>query len=259
MCKKDGDVGGNVNGEATPDKPQLSVIYKILQVAVIACCILYVFCGIWGAVRGYSLQSYVPIFILISGLFLVLPLIGHQYKVYFLIWFIFICYFVCDFQQGKYYDRGEKLFKDGKYLEALSEYEKELNTWYLRFHYNDREATSMYKMAECYGQLERYDDARKTYQLMRDRLKGYYQTRSVNDLAKLEEGLRKVKLLREQLAREPDPNKKVFIFYDLALAYRYNLNCKRKALEQYQAIVALGLDLPEIRKELAKKQIQELQ
>jgi tetratricopeptide (TPR) repeat protein len=154
---------------------------------------------------------------------------------------------------SNYYRRGQEYYQQGKYDLAISEFREGIEPWYRRLDYNWSEDSSLMEMAKSYCQLENYDKAREIYLLIQKRRFDYYGGRAAESVKSLDGGLQKIK---EYESLPADKKNDINVLYDLALAYRYDLNCRSKALEIYTKIASLPID--DRSKELAKKQIQEL-
>jgi len=226
------------------------------------CCILQFFIvGIINLSRGYSIGTRLPEKILLAGLFAFIPLSVKYLKKL----AIFGCYsltvsfvlmYVCwiSLAHVKYIEEAKEYYSTGQYQQALLTYEKEIQTWYHLLKYNFNERIAMNMIAKTYCQLGDFDSARDTYNLMIDRYPGeYYAGRAQESLVEMEEGLKIV-------ANYPDkvPETKGFPvdLYNIARAYRYDLNCYRKAIEVYTKIV--DMDISDECKKSAKESILKL-
>lgn len=207
-------------------------------------------CALIGVFRGYSVQSWIPYYVMIGGVFLLLKLVSEYAWVLYLISLTMIFTSITGILQGRYEKQGDALFEQGKFSEAIVVYGKEIDTWYLRGCYNHHESTSSFRIAESYCQLEEFDKARQRYRQLAQRYKGYYKERSIGEAAQLDRELNDIADLQEQLVNEGDDDKKAKILFDIAFAYR-RIECDNKARDQYELIQTLDIYQP--RKEQAKK------
>ena len=159
------------------ERKNLSLAGKIIIVVGITLCCQFFVCGIIGVIRGYSIQSRTPVIILLVGLFILLPFIKRYSYLSYLYSFMIIYFCVTKTFQGHYKIDGDDLYDQGNYQAAMYEYKKETETWYSRLSYNYHEAPSMLRIAECYAQLEEFDQARATYKKASEIFEGYYQGR----------------------------------------------------------------------------------
>lgn len=250
----------------------------VLSTAIGICCILQFFVvGIINIIRGYSIETYLPSKILLVGV-VAFIVISFRYpkksaNVSFFIYtvsFAIIYMSLISLSQGRYIEEAERYYNSGQYQLALQTYEKEAKTWYhlLKFNYHERKAMNM--MAKTYCQLEDFDSARNIYNLMIDRYsKEFYGERARESLEQLEDGLKIAAYYPDRLAEMPKPDyfittevhlppkhSEVSALYDIALTYKFHLNCHAKAYEVYTKI--LGMDISEVLKKLAKEQRAEL-
>lgn len=234
---------------------------KVFVFVGLACVVQFFVCSLIGLFRGYSVQSWWPIWILLGGVFaLLVPQSGMpslcRGKAAKYSWITFVASFsiifisIIGMLHGRFRNTGDDLFDQGEYSAAIGFYHKEIDTWYLRLRYNFNEDSSLFRIAECYCQMEDFDKARKTYLLIAERYKGYYKDRSAGEAVELDLKLKNIADLQEQLAGEVDDNAKAMILFDIALAYR-SIECTKKAKEQYAIIQTL--DVPEGFIENAKK------
>jgi len=246
----------------------LSAVGAVFFFGGLVCLSFYLSCGLAGILRGYSVQSWYPLLILLVGVLLMIPAINRPRGLNVLLEsslsrtlgraapFVtssaLILMSVVAILQGRHYERGQALFEKGNYTGAIPEFRKELDTWYLRLHYNYHEACSMNRLAQAYSQLEQFEEARRTYDVMRTRFKGFYGGRAETGRAALDDGITAIERHNQRLANETDALEKVSILYDLALVYR-RIHCDRKAIEQYQRIA--DMDIPDILKQLALEQL----
>lgn len=207
--------------------------------------------AIIGVVQGYSVQSRVPHWILLGGIFLLLPcltcygwLTGNQdvnkwrNRTSFLISFCIIFISVVGILQGRNQQLGDQFYKQKNYQAAITMYQKEVGTWYLRLSYNYHEDQSLFGIAQAYCQLGDFDQARKTYQFLSKMARSYYQDRSSVELYELDKQLCNIAEFEKQLANTADDNQKANILFDMALSYR-KIECAEKARELYALIQTL--------------------
>lgn len=216
-------------------------IKRAILLAGLACFLqFYVFAGI-GVARGYSIQSWAPIWIMLAGVFLLMPFHRKHHVLSFLSSAAIIVYALVSLSQGRHHEKGKYLYVTGEFADAAVAYRKEINTWYLRLIHNHREAPCMFGIAQCQSQMEQFEEARETYAAMTSMFRGYYKTRAEDELAALDSNLQKVAELEKAIAAEEDEQERAMLLFDLALAYR-GLNCSGKAIEQYEKIQSLEID-----------------
>lgn len=222
----------------------------------------FVFAAI-GVIRSYSIQSWTPHWILLGGIILLLPCLNRfgwltgdkksqkwSSRTSSLVSFCIILISVVGILQGRNYELGKKFYEQKNYKAAITMYQKEIDTWYLRLTYNYREDMSLFGIAQSYCQLGDFEQARKTYQRLVEMSRGYYKGRGQDELAELDRELKKIAAYEEQLDNTTDDQQKAQVLFDLALAYR-KIECGQKAREQYALIQ--DLDIRESRKEQAKE------
>lgn len=243
-----------VSDKKTARTSTWSTVMTLLGLACIGQ--FYIF-SLIGVIRGYSIQSSVPYYIF---LFAVVPLlfvsIKSEYNPYkasllsisFSVTLIFFS--VISMQQSKFKDLGDDLYEQNKYEACITASQKEIDTWYLRSCQNRWEDSALLNIALSYCQLEEFDQARKTFELITQRYGGYCAERGREALAELDVELKRIADLQALYAKENDPNKKVSYLFDIAIAYR-SVYCNGKAKEQYALIQTL--DVRESRKEQARK------
>jgi tetratricopeptide (TPR) repeat protein len=216
----------------------------------LACCLQFLVFGVVGVVRGYSVQSWIPQWLLLAGFLILIPFSWKHRMASLMTSGMLLLFALVSLSQGKHAQRGEELYEAGKYGEAIVEYRKEIDTWHHRLMFNHREAACMFGIAECHSQLEQFADARDTYVEMTRRFHGYYKGRAEQALLDLDANLAKVRDHEKRLADIADAEEEALLRFDLAIVYR-QLTCSSKAIEQYEAIQAL--DIPEPFKEQARK------
>ena len=214
--------------------------------------------GLFGVARGYSVQGFWSIWIAIACAFCLLFMAPPQKQnrknvIYYFASFTFMYFSLVSIAQMRYERQGKDYYEQGRYQQALEEFKKEMQTWYLRLMYNHRESSVMEMMAKTYCQLQDFDKARETYKLIMHRYPGFYAVRAEGYLADIDDGLKVVAKYPDQLS-----NVKGFPsdLYEIARTYQYDLNCSIKALEVYRKIV--DMDIGESTKELARKSIEKL-
>lgn len=252
-----------------PDKERarMSIWSKVMTFVILACIgQLYIF-GLIAVIRGYSIRSNVPlynIFMATIPLIIISLLINLNSSkpnlrkalivgIPFLLTFTFT--YLIRSQQGYHYYSGGGLYIENKYEESIIAYQKEINTWYLRCLYNQHESSALFNIAMAYCQLEKFDQARKTYELITKRFDGYSHDDAINKLNKLDFELKRISKLQKLFSEENDLDKKTSYLFDIATAYK-NINCISKAKEQYALIQTL--DVHESKKEEARKSSQDL-
>ena len=222
----------------------------------LACCLQFLVFAVVGVARGYSVQSWAPHWVMIVGIFLVMPFSRKHAMVSFLSSGLLILVALISTSQGQHQERGDELYEAGRYEDALAEYRQEIETWYLRLTFNYREASSMFGVAECHSQMEQFGKARETYVDMSVMFRGYYKERSEKELTDLDANLVKVAELKKRITEEEDDDTKASLLFDLALVYR-ELICLKKSVEQYEEIQSL--DVREERKKQARRFAEKLQ
>ena len=172
-----------------------SLICFGLMILGILCCIIFLCVGVIGVIRGYSVQSFLPtrlITILIVCIFheAIPSRSGKKYRAVSTVFVImFSCYFGLDVLQGRHRECGDEYYEQGAYQQAIEEYKKETETWYLHLKYNSDEVFAMDKLAESYCKVEDFDNARNTYKMMVDRYTGYFAEEAKKNLARIKNGL----------------------------------------------------------------------
>lgn len=214
---------------------------KIVLWVGIACLLQFLVFGAIGVARGYSIQSWIPAWVMIGGIILLIPFSRKHVVASFLSSFTLIVFSLVSISQGDHQREADKLYDTGAYAEAMTEYRKELDTWYLHLSYNHREGPSLDGIAKCQSQLEKFTEARETYDTMVSRLRGFHKKRAEEAIADLDTHLNEVAELGKELAVAEADQAKALLLFDLALVYR-QLNCTAKAVEQYEAIQALEID-----------------
>lgn len=243
------------NSPHSENRNKTSRFKRVILWVGLACLLQFlVFAGI-GVARGYSIQSWAPHWIMLTGVLLLIPFQRTHGMVSFLSSASLLLFALVAISQGWHQDKGDELYKAGKFADARMEFRKETDTWYLRLCYNYHEAPSMDGIARCQSQLEEFGEARETYVAMTSMFRGYYKKRAEEELASLDANLAKVAELEKSLAEEEDDEEKASLLFDLALFYR-RLNCARKGIQQYQKIQSLKID--ERFKEQARNFIEEL-
>ncbi|MBN2513311.1 MAG: hypothetical protein JXB18_10265 [Sedimentisphaerales bacterium] len=242
---------------------------KLCQWIGLACLGQFLIAAIIGVLRGYSIQSHAPLYVMSGGS--VLLSIGYLGRVivfseeiprmtcrqflrlswmFYLVLFCFWVNIIPGFMQGRYHKQGDEFFKQKNYPAAIAIYQKEVDTWYLRLRYNSHEDNCLFGIAQSYCQLENFEQARQTYQRLHKMTRGYYKERSQTELAELDTELKNIAELEKQLADAADDNQKAQILFDMAFAY-HRIECSKKATELYARIQTL--DIQQIRKEQARE------
>lgn len=86
--------------------------------------------------------------------------------------------------QGRHRKRGDEYYEQGNYHQAIEEFKKETETWYLHLKYNIDEEPAMNMLAKSYYKVGDFDNARKTYKMMVDRYAGYFSEEAKKYLEK---------------------------------------------------------------------------
>jgi len=102
--------------------------------------------------------------------------------------------------QGKYYEKGQAYYEQGRYQKALNEFERELGTWYSRLVYNEYEASTRAMLARTYCQFEDFDRACHIYALIAERYPGTYAQRAKYKLEIIQRRLQQLSQLEKWLA-----------------------------------------------------------
>lgn len=248
-------------GNVAPDSPPAELTSPLLKIGRflaglgLACYVQFFLVGAIGVLRGYSVAGLWPTWTVLVGLgciavsgramrrgwswliiaMLLTPSLGHYLP------------------QGDHAALGTALYEQGRYREALSEFEKETGTWYLRLTYNYKERSAAEGIAKTYCQLEEFDKARDMYKLIIARYPGFWGDGAKEYLDKLENGLAFARDFRGTM-----PGARGFPgeWYDLGRIYEYDMNCARKALDVYEQIVAMNIR--EKSKDLARDCAKEL-
>ncbi len=216
----------------------------------LVCCLQFLLVGAVGVMRGSSVQSWTPAVIFLMGAFLLIPFHRRHKGISFLSSLCLIVLAVVGASQGRHQKRGEELYEEGKYEEAITELRQEIDTWYLRLKYNYHEAPSLFQIAQCQSQLGRFEEARETYREVEEKFRGFQKDRAQMAGATVETKLVEIEDLNKKLAEASDDSGRAQVHFDLALAYR-ELTCDQKAIETLEAIQKL--DAPERFKESARK------
>jgi tetratricopeptide (TPR) repeat protein len=238
-----------------PLEKSASMLRRVILTLAAGCLLLFLCCGIVGVVRGYSVQSWVPIWVGLLGVFLLIPFQSKQKWTSLLSSLFLIVFSLVGIAQGNHHKQGEELYEDGKYEEAMEEFQKEIDTWYLRLKYNYHEDASLFRIAQSQSQLERFEEARETYREVEQKFRGYYQDRARKARQTLADELSQIRELNEGLGEATDDEEKATLCFDLALAYRA-LPCVKKAIEHYEMIQEL--EVRETRKEQARRFAEDL-
>lgn len=242
---------------------------------VLVCLGQFLVFGSIGVIRGYSVQSLAPFWIMLGGAILAsvvyvanvfvfskelrekktwreffprqfIRIFGAFYLSLFFLGLVIIV----GIQQGRYQKQADELYKQKNYPAAIAMYQKEVGTWYFRLKYNYHEAPSLFGIAQAYCQLGDFEQGRQAYQRLLKMERGYYQEPGQQKLAELDTELENIAEFKKQLAEATDDNQKANILFDMALSYRM-IECAEKAREQYELIQTLNV--PESRKEQAKE------
>lgn len=222
-------------------REQPSWFKRVLLWVGLACLLQFLVFGAIGIARGYSIQSWAPLWIMLAGVMLLMPFSRKKGLVSILPSAFILLYALVSLSQGRNKDKGDELYEAGKFADATVEYREEIDTWYHRLYYNHEEGPSMDGIARCQSQLEQFGEARGTYAAMTSMLRGFYKKRAEDALTTLDAKLAKVAELEKSLAAEGDDKEKTMLLFDLALTYR-ELNCTKQAIQQYERIQSLEID-----------------
>lgn len=249
--------------------PKIPVWTKLCQWIGLACLGQFLIVAIIGVLRGYSVQSHTPMYVMLGGS--ILMMIGHagrtfsfseeiprmtsrqalfSYWTFYLVFFIWGLNSIPGAMQGRDRKQGDEFFKQKNYPAAIAMYQTEVDTWYLRLRYNYHEDSCLLGIAQSYCQLENFEQARQTYQRLHEMARGYYKERSQTELAELDSELKNIAEFEKQFANSADDNQKAQILFDMAFAYR-RIECSKKANELYARIQTLNIQ--QIRKEQARE------
>lgn len=212
-----------------------------------------------GVIRGYSVQSWAPFYVMLGGsVLLMIVHAGIHFKfreelskatwrqIPGFFWMFYLALFCMGFastagiMQGSYRKLGDEFYKQKNYPAAVVNYQKEVNTWYLRLKYNCWEDASLYGIARSCCQLENFEQGRQSYQRLFEMSRGYYQEVGQRELAELNKELGNIAEYEIQLTQATDDNQKAYILFDMALSYR-KIECDKKAKEQYALIQTLNI------------------
>jgi len=262
------------NGFLPPEERRSagSVLHGILLLLGIGCCVVCIAAGIVGVARGYSVQGMWVIWVFFGG-----PIcVGYGVKslkrgvmrigAYSMLYAALSCFMMIGIQ-GKHYLQGQEHYREGRYAEALEEFAKETEIWYLRLTYNSTEDNAMNMKAKSYCQLGEFDKALETYNVVFERYSGFPRTIAAIAIRDVENGLKQVGEYEAYVRGERDfpyelaevygkgKDAQVWILYHVARIYRHDLSCDAKALEVYRRI--LDMDVQEGLKLKAKSAIEE--
>jgi len=250
--------GHFMNNTSTP--PKMPIWLKLYLWVGLVCIGQYFIFALIGVIRGYSVQSYAPTYVMLSGVILLLLcpewMFDYSKEAKKPIWTLYLSIFCLFFMnvvgllQGRYQELGDEFYKQKNYPAAIGQYQKEVDTWYLRLRYNTSENTSLFGIARSYCQLENFEQGRQAYQRLHKMARGFYQEVTQKELAELDKELGNIAEYEKQLADAADDNQKADILFDMALSY-YGIGCDKKVGEQYVLIQTLNID--ESRKEQARK------
>ncbi len=218
--------------------------------AGMACFLQFVVFGLVGVIRGYSVQSFAPIWIALIGVVLLMPFGARDKWAGSLFSLCLLFFGLGSIPQGENQKEGEKLYEAEQYEEAITRFRQEIDTWYLRLRFNPHEGQSLFKIAECQAQLGRFEEARKSYREIEENFRGFRKDRAREAGQTLETKLIEIEGFEKAFAEAPDDQARAMIHFDLALAYRVVI-CTAKAIDHYESIAKL--DAPEPLKKSAKK------
>jgi pentatricopeptide repeat protein len=229
--------------------------HLVFLIGGICCCLQFLIIGLIGVVRGYPIESYLPFHIMLIGsiILVFLGLTSKKSIVWVLGFFSLICPSIIENQQTSYHIKGEEFYAHKQYEEAIKEFRKETETWYLRFAYNAYEVPALNRMVKSYCQLGDFNEALNILSLIAKRHPGVSNYYANKEIARIEAALIKVNNIdTSSLEKQTD----IVVLYDLARTYRYDLGCDAKAIEIYKRIVNMPID--DKLKEEAKQAIQVL-
>lgn len=181
-----------------------------------------------------------------------------------IIWMVFT-------PRQRHLTEGQSYYWDGRYKEALKEFEAERRDWSKHIMYEPYDdGVLMTMLAKTYCQLDRFGEARRTYELMGERYVNKWADDVGEDLERLDEGLALVNRYEawvkgeEEFPYDIDPTsglldsetRKYFVLSDVARTLRFDLKCDAKALEVYRRM--LELDISEAKKVSVEKKIRQL-
>ena len=107
------------------DRP--SRFRRVILWAGLACLLQFLVCAAIGVVRGYSIQSWAPLWIMLAGVVLVMPFARTRAMVSFLSSASLILFALVAISQGRHRDNGDELYEAGKFADAMMEYRKEID------------------------------------------------------------------------------------------------------------------------------------
>ena len=150
---------------------------------------------------------------------------------------------------GTFARQGDLRYDEGLYNEAMSLYQKELNTWYLRLNVNLWDSSALEGMARVHCQKEEFAKAEQVYELIAEKYPDESDDAS-DKLRELRQGLMDVEsiLIGDSLSHDE--------LLKLAHIYRFQMHCYRKADEAYRKI--LKLDIGEAERKWIQENIEEL-
>jgi len=235
-----------------------NVFTRVLIYIGLCGCLQFLAVGLIGVLRGYSVQGFWSEWIMLGSFVCLLFLTPPQKEkrknlIFYIIVFTLMYSSIVGIAQMRYKRLGKEYYEQGRYQEALKEFKKEIQTWYLRLKYNTYEDNAMEMMAKTYCQLEDFDRARDIYKLIIHRYSSFRGGRAEKKMRRLEDGLKIVAKYPDQVSRAKGfPSD----LYEVARTYRHDLNCSTKALEVYRKIV--NMDIDEKWKESARERIEKL-
>lgn len=237
---------------ASEDSPssETTLLKKAFFFTGLACCSQFLVVGAIGVIRGYSVQSWAPHWVMLIGILLMIPFSRKNNLVSYFTSGLLILTSLVSIFQGQHETKGDEWYDSGQYKDAITEYRKEIDTWYLRLRFNHNEDQSLFGLAQCYSQLGQFEKARETYTTLAAISQGYYRGRAEKELSVLDANLTKVDEYTRQITEASDHSQKAALLFDLALVYR-RLNCSEKAIEQYERIQLL--EVREVQKQQAQR------
>jgi tetratricopeptide (TPR) repeat protein len=244
---------------STPEQKKEDLTTRHLRLFLIItgtlCCLQFIIVGFIGVIRGYSVQSSWPHYIVWAWVICAILMHGRGIKLWgftvpaVMVIFIIIPMMLVD---GKHYYKGSEYYRQDKYDLAINEFRKEAEPWYRRLDYNMHEDSAFFEMAGSYYRMGNYDKAREIYLLIQQRYP-FWGANAAESIKSIDSGLQKVK---EYDALPEDKKNDPSTLFSLALVYEYNLKSRSKAMEIYTKIVDMPID--DGYKKSAQKAIQEL-
>lgn len=208
----------------------------------IICCSILIITACIGIFRGYSVQSRMMDWLVTVAMVCIVFYWGLGSFKPSIIWLccsVIILYMSISSLQSSHYLKGLKLYYEGCYGDAVIEFEKETDLWYLKLSPNSSEPVAMHMLAKSYCQLEEFSKARDIYELGFSRYQGTVHGQSAAaNLNSLKIGLGIISEYIEDSPKRQDDYKKLYVE---ASAYELNLSCYKKAVEVYKKITEMSI------------------